>query len=141
MNNKKLIVLIVLAVLAVLSIVYGLVKSSRETARMPEKLVESSNKAAAVNKVSTVLPSTPPVRSAYSSWGRNPFALPGERYASLEDLRLEGVLSDKNKFSAIINDRVVIIGEEIEGNTVVDIRADRVILSDGQKEFELKLNQ
>ncbi len=141
MNNKKLIVLIVLGVLAVLSIIHGLVKSNRETAKLPEKPAASNKNNTVVIEEVTTLSSKPPSKSAYSTWGRNPFALPNERGASLEDLRLEGILSDKNNFTAIINDRVVGIGEIIEGNTVVAIKADRVILNDGQKDFELKLNQ
>jgi hypothetical protein len=141
MNNKKLMVLIVLGVLAVLSIIHGLIKSNPQTLKLPEKSLDSDKQNAGVLEEMPTSSSRPPVRSTYPSWGRNPFALPGERAASLEDLRLEGILSDKNKFSAIINDRVVTIGEEIEGNTIVAIKADSVILSDGKKEFELKLNQ
>jgi hypothetical protein len=141
MNNKKLIILIVLGVLAVLSIVHGLIKSNQQTLKLPEKSANSDLKSTAILDEITASSSKPPVKSAYSSWGRNPFALAGEKGASLEDLRLEGILSDSNKFSAIINDRVVTIGEEIEGNTIVAIKADRVILSDGKKEFELKLSQ
>jgi hypothetical protein len=141
MKNKKLIVLIALSVLAVLSIIHGLIQSGRESAKLPEKPADNGKGNAAVSEEISFAPLKPPAKSVYSSWGRNPFALPGERGASLEDLRLEGIMSDNNKFTAIIDDIVVGIGDNIQENKVIDIKPDRVILNDGKKDFELKLAQ
>ena len=54
-------------------------------------------------------------------------------------LRLSGIALDKANPSAIINNKIVTIGMDIEGNTVVDIKEKGVILNDGKHNFELRL--
>ena len=94
------------------------------------------------------MPASPPaqvarsaLKSSYASWGRNPFVSPNDRGASLEDIHLEGIMTDKNGFVAVIDGEVVAKGEKAGENTVVDIKNDRVILNDGKKDFELRLSQ
>lgn len=74
-------------------------------------------------------------------WGRDPFS--GKAYSSPEanssDLRCSGIIWDKDAPLAMINDRVVRTGERISGNTVKEIKPDRVVLNDGSRDFELKL--
>ena len=41
----------------------------------------------------------------------------------------------------MIGEAIVAKGGKVEGNTIVDIKPDRVILNDGTKNFELKLEQ
>lgn len=53
---------------------------------------------------------------------------------------LEGILWDKERPMAIINDTIREIGDKVGINTIVDIKQDRVILNDGSKDFELKLD-
>jgi len=48
---------------------------------------------------------------------------------------------DKKYPQAIINGEVVGIGATVGGKRVVDIKEDRVILNDGSKDFELRLDQ
>jgi len=48
--------------------------------------------------------------------------------------------SEKNP-GAMINDTIVKNGDRIGDNTVIEIRQDKVILSDGTKDFELKLKE
>jgi hypothetical protein len=77
-------------------------------------------------------------------WARCPFS--GKIYtekeaAGIAGLKLDGILWDKQKPIAIIAGQVVEIGGKVEGNIVVDIKEDRVILSNGSNNFELKLGR
>lgn len=54
-------------------------------------------------------------------------------------LRLEAILFDTKQAQAIIDGKVMKTGEKINGNSLVDIRKDKVILYDGEKNFELQL--
>lgn len=51
---------------------------------------------------------------------------------------LSGIAWDEKYPTAIINDTIVKIGDEIAGQTVIDIQKDKVILDDGLKAIELK---
>ena len=53
---------------------------------------------------------------------------------------LSGIVWDKDNPTAIINNKIVKIGAEIAGSTVVNIKEDRVILNDGIRNFELKMD-
>lgn len=54
-------------------------------------------------------------------------------------LRLNGILWDNAHSMVIINDTIVKIGDKINGNTVVNIKPEKVILNDGNHNFELRL--
>jgi len=73
-------------------------------------------------------------------WGRCPFS--GKIYTvekgEAVDLNLSGIIWDEERPLALINNRVVGIGDKIGISTVVDITQDRVILNDGRKNFHLK---
>ena len=56
-------------------------------------------------------------------------------------ITLTGILWDKDKPLAIINNRVVKIGDTAGGSRVVEIKENSVILNDGTKDFELKLGR
>ena len=126
MKNNKLIVLMVLSVVAVFSLIYGVSSSSRTKPVPPPAEPQIS-----------VIGSRHAKRSSYAYWGRTPFSLaPVKAY---QGLILEGIVWDKNKPAAIINGSVVKVGDTIDEHIVVDIKRDRVIISDGSKEFELRL--
>ncbi len=79
-----------------------------------------------------------------SDWCRDPFSGKVYKVAKEEvqkDLRLVGILWSKEKPTAIINNKIVGVGSSVGGNTVVEIKEDRVILSDGMHTFELKIGQ
>lgn len=61
--------------------------------------------------------------------------------ASLGDLRLFGIVWDKEGPYAIINEIIVKIGDSIAGKIVVDIKQDEVALSDGTEYFKLRLGK
>ncbi|HOX55158.1 MAG: hypothetical protein PHI86_06700 [Candidatus Omnitrophica bacterium] len=74
-------------------------------------------------------------------WLRCPFS--GKFYTGHKgdaaDLKLAGILWDKEKPQAIINNEVVGAGNSIGSYTVVEIRQYSVVLTDGSNVFELKL--
>lgn len=74
-------------------------------------------------------------------WSRCPFS--GKFYSGNQgvasDLGLAGILWDKEKPQAIINNEVVSKGGSVGGYSVLEIKKDRVVLSDGSNVFELKL--
>lgn len=77
-------------------------------------------------------------------WGRDPFGLgkfmvKGEE--GLVRLALNGIVWDGENPYAIINDEIVKKGDTIDGNIVVEIREESVILDDGLEQFTLKLWQ
>ena len=136
MQNKKVIALIVLAIFAVISLIHGM------TARPKKKLAVSPETAQtagppAPKEVLTV--ERQYKRSAYKSWKRSPFVPTGTSTSS--SLTVSGIIWSKDKPKAMVGDAMVVKGDKVGGNTVVDIKPDRVILNDGTKDFELKLEK
>ncbi|MCG2712720.1 MAG: hypothetical protein L6416_10435 [Candidatus Omnitrophica bacterium] len=66
---------------------------------------------------------------------------PSENNEQVIDLNLKGILWDKLVPSAIINSKVVKIGDMIFGKTVVDIEPDKVILMENGEIHILKLKK
>ena len=52
---------------------------------------------------------------------------------------LNGILWDESKPTAIINNEIVQVGQSVNGKVIIRIQKDRDLLSDGSKEFELKM--
>lgn len=80
-------------------------------------------------------------RSNYPSWGRNPFVAKETQTATSGKLILDGIAWDEKTPRAAINNRIVTIGDQVGGSTVVEILKDRVILNDGAGNFELRLGR
>ncbi|MBI5144441.1 MAG: hypothetical protein HZA30_05180 [Candidatus Omnitrophica bacterium] len=78
-------------------------------------------------------------------WGRDPFILQEIAQGSLDDisnLKLMGITAgEKARPMAIINNEIVSAGSEIGKFKVLKISKDRVIVSDGEKDYELKISQ
>lgn len=76
---------------------------------------------------------------------RDPFTFtfarsqPDSSAASARELRLSGIVWDHDNPSVIINNKIVAVGQEVDGNKVVDIKENRVILNDGTRNFELRI--
>jgi hypothetical protein len=64
-----------------------------------------------------------------------------EKPGSPLSLNLSGIFWDEQAPQAIINEKIVGIGDRVRGITVVEIKDDRVILNDGEKNIELKMTQ
>ena len=140
MKNKKVIILIIVAVVALFSLIYGIVTPSkvrREAASKKPIVFQKSESLAPAKKITTAKRVTR--RTNYTSWGRSPFLLKRDVVKTVAGFTLNGILWDEEAPQAIINDNVVGIGDEIRGNTVVDIKEDRVVFSDGYSNFELEI--
>ncbi|MDD5431888.1 MAG: general secretion pathway protein GspB [Candidatus Omnitrophica bacterium] len=77
-------------------------------------------------------------------WARCPFG--GKIYGTREgtqDLKVAGIIWDNDPVGrfCIINNSVVKVGEKAEGFTVVEIKENSVVLTDGKKNIELKLEK
>lgn len=92
-------------------------------------------------------------------WARNPFALPASVHSLSEDeikkgaevaktlednslgLRLNSIFISNSRKLAIINSRVVTIGDEVGGVRILDIQRDRVIIGRGKQKQTILLDQ
>ena len=84
-------------------------------------------------------------------WGlRDPFDVsplkvlppdPKPEVVPVYNLALTGILWSGAKPSVIINDRVIGVGEKVEGLTVKEIIEGRVVLMDGDREVVLMMRQ
>jgi len=75
-------------------------------------------------------------------WGRDPFLLDASnvKEQGIEDMALNGIVSDKENPYAIINNDVVKLGDKVNDMTVIEINEKSVVLEqDGQKHI-LELN-
>ena len=85
----------------------------------------------------------PRKRTEFVDWGRNPFvfAQKEEKTGSVSNLSLSCIIRDGEKTQAFINDSLVRVGDTITDMTVKQIESDRVILTDGAKDYVLKLQE
>ncbi len=56
-------------------------------------------------------------------------------------LELRGIFLNEGAPMALINDNIVAVGDKIGRNVVSAIKEDVVVLNDGSKDFEIRLNQ
>jgi type II secretory pathway component PulC len=140
MADKKTKLLMVLGGLAVLSLTYGIFTPSSKRRTVPPPAAE-----AVAPKVPRLLNLSMqieryPQHGYYDNWGKNPF-LPKEVSArrSSVTLILNGIVWDPKQPSAVINDHIVGVGDEVLGSKVVAISQNRVVLNNGREDFELRL--
>lgn len=75
-------------------------------------------------------------RRARLAWTRDPFTR-GASMSHTSGLTLSGILWDPAQPIAMINDHMVRVGEQLEGYTILEIRQDRVSVTDGTDTFQL----
>jgi hypothetical protein len=126
MQNKKPIILIILGVTAFF-ILWRVIFSGKP----PIRRNEITEAARMVNPTQRHAKKT-----NFTEWGRDPFLPKG---AAPSASGLTGIIWDEKSPKALINDAIVGVGDKVGNNTVVKIEKDRVILNDGNKDFELKL--
>jgi len=85
-------------------------------------------------------------RTEFVDWERDPFAKPQEereekKVGSVSDLKLGAIMWDNKKPSAFIKGKIVSMGDKIDDKTVKQIEQNRVILTDGTKDYVLKLQE
>lgn len=78
------------------------------------------------------------------TWLRCPFSgksFSGALTHEVINLKLTGILWDEESPQAVINNRILGIGDRIGNNEILDINQDLVILFDGNRNFELRVGQ
>lgn len=70
---------------------------------------------------------------------RDPFSRQGVSAVTARGLSLSGIAWDQEDPTAIIDSRIVRVGDEIGGYVVTEIRKDTVVLNNGTENLELKL--
>ncbi len=86
----------------------------------------------------------PRKRTGFVDWGRDPFAWSqrGEKIGSFSNLTLFSIMWDeKGVRAAAINELIVRVGDKITDKTVKRIEQNRVILTDGTKDYVLELQE
>ena len=132
-----------LAILAVLAITAAVVWT-RGTVKVPD--VSSASVPAMSEQIIPVTETAPRKRTEFLDWGRDPFAPQQrenekEKDNGLSDLRLAAIMWDDNEPTAFVNDLVIRIGDRIADKTVKRIEQNRVILTDGTRDYVLRLQQ
>lgn len=81
-------------------------------------------------------------RTAYEAWGRSPFMVTTGPASLGIELKLGGITYDPTTGKCcLINDKLVHVGEIIGDYRVIRINQDKVIVSDGAKDYELRLER
>jgi hypothetical protein len=75
-------------------------------------------------------------------WGRDPFYMDtsNAKEQGIEDIVLNGVVSDKQNPYAIINNDIVKLGDKVNGMTVIEINEKNVVLDENGQRHTLELN-
>ena len=143
MRDKKIIILIALGILAAVSIIYGMtakVGGKRGGVSRHENILKKKDDIAKPGSAASQMKRRAR-RTQFRSWRRSPFVPKGTPGTPHSNLTLSGILANGDNLKAMIGDAVVGKGDKIEGNTVVEVRKDKVILNDGAGNFELNLEQ
>ncbi len=81
-------------------------------------------------------------RTESVNWGRNPFTFPHRKEAgNVSHLKLFSIIWNDKESQAFINDSIVRVGDKITNKTIKQIEPNRVILTDGTKDYVLKLKE
>ena len=140
MQNKKIIILIALGIVAFISLMYGLSAKPKWQKNADNQGTVIKNTGGTANPENVVGQVKRRAKRTQShTWKRSPFIPKGAPGAAYSKLVLNGILASGKEFKAMIGDAVVGKGDKVEGNTVVEVKQDEVILNDGTKDFELKL--
>jgi len=107
------------------------------------KDVSSANSSVTFDQAIPVTRAVLRKRTEFVDWGRNPFTFPQreEKIGSISNLALEAIIWDDKKASAFINNSIVYVGDKITNKTVKRIEQNRVILTDGTKDYVLELKK
>lgn len=73
------------------------------------------------------------------NWGRDPFVLNPQKPIKKGEFLLTAVIWDELKPHAIINNEVVVAGQEIDEYRVIKINKDNVVLQKGDQELTIRL--
>ena len=152
-NKEKAVLLIVFFVLSSLGLYY--LNNWSTTLKQKVKIIEpivpkfsTKPSVKAAEQIKQTIKKTaslfkkPDIRDPFlSSKDSNILKAPGEKKKLVINLNLKGILWDKLVPTAIINSKVVKIGDLIFGKTVVDIEKNKVILMENGEIEILKLKR
>lgn len=132
-RNSKLSIMVVLMIAAILVWV-------RKDGKIPN--VSSAGTSVAFDQAIAAAGAVPRRRTEFVDWGRNPFAFPQEEEtAGVSDLTILCIIWNDENAAAFINDSVVRVGDKIADKTVKQIEQNRVILTDGTKDYVLGIQE
>lgn len=135
-SEKQKVILWVLGVLVMVIWVRGLtVKPVRSGEPSPAQGLSLSSSEVSPSPAAWVAVTRSVVSASHTEWGRNPFVVapapPAQEKAGSPRHVLGGILWDTQSPSAVLNNRLVNVGDEVNGWRVVEIREKEVILSNG----------
>lgn len=133
------VVLIVVLIFVVVNIFKG------KSGKKPKEIVTTLNMQAPQEKPKTA-PKADTIdklkaRADSLDWTKDPFVYRPAAAGTVVTLRLEGIVWDEVSPKAIISNNIVGVGDKIGESTIVEIRKEAVVLNDGEKIFELKLEE
>ncbi len=74
-------------------------------------------------------------------WGSDPFVRDWVLSTEVANLNLQAITVTATGASALINDQILQVGDEISGKKVIDIKEDQVTLEQGGRTFTLTLGE
>lgn len=136
-RNSKLAILLVFMTVAIF------VWVPKGTKGKKNKDVSPTTSSGTVDQAIPVIRAVPRKRTEFVDWGRNPFTFPRkeEEIGSISNLALFSIMWNDEKASAFINESIVYVGDKITDKTVKRIEQNRVILTDGTKDYVLELQE
>jgi hypothetical protein len=136
-RNRKLAILIVLMTAAILVWAPGRKRITSASA---------TTSPAALDQTMPMARTLPRKRTEFTDWGRDPFARPQrqneqEKDNGLSNLRLAAIIRSDEEPAAFINESIIHVGDRIADKTVKRIEQNSVILTDGTKDYVLRLQE
>ena len=142
MQSKiKVTLAVVLAVAAVFSVIHGITASSPKRNRAISPIAAVNQNQRSVSGETALPTKRLALRTQFKSWRRRPFVPVGTPGVSAAPLIISGIIAKGNIYKAMIVAAIVMKGDKVGSNTVVDVQKDKVILNDGTKDFELKIEK
>lgn len=81
----------------------------------------------------------PSKKIANAPWGRDPFApLTGDEVGKPANLKLTAIIYNAKKPSAIVNNKIIYVGDNVDGQKVIDITKQYVILRGSGGAYKLE---
>ena len=133
-RNSKAAILIVFVIVAI----FVWVPKGKKT-----EDVSSTTSSVTLDQAIPVTRAVPRKRTEFVDWGRNPFTFQQskEEVSSVSNLRLHCIIVTDEGAQAFINESIVRVGDKITDKTVKRIEQDRVVLTDGTKDYVLELRE
>jgi hypothetical protein len=126
--NNKVVVLVVLITAAVF-------------AWLPEKRKNKDVSSVTSAGEMPIMKVVPRKRTEFDRWGRDPFTFLQEKSGGISNLTLTAIMWNNEKPSAYINESIVNVGDQISDKTIKQIEQNKVVLTDGTKDYVLELQE